>query len=413
MSVLDFIGDSIAGADKIYIYPDIPRSKTANAISSYCHGLNHDDILILVDDTVFGSAKNGLVITRDKIFSKEQMEKPRAYSFDGSTRFFVEKKIMAVAIFINNINLTNTTQPSYKDLARLFDNVNSFIKAQYSLEAIATIPAQVLDPVSAQVTPRVQTSAPAHATAPVQTPAPAQVEFQISAPHSHPSLYRNLSDDGLMHRIKVEKGVDSFFNFFSNGDGRTGSEVIRKEVTGFLLKNIAYIRSEYIDRNNITGLKNNTATIELLLYSLAVLRLEMSERYVNEDAIHLVLLEGVKGFLDAGTTGREKSVINNLCSLSLSLGDDFDDVTTSFYLRLLSSNINGRTVASDLDLENLLDRFHGEEHLTGASSFEDVAGNVIDDILNQSVKELGDLTIDRKATQHAQRCVDVILDKFR
>ena len=216
-----------------------------------------------------------------------------------------------------------------------------------------------------------------------------------------------------MHRIKVEKGVDSFFNFFSNGDGRTGSEVIRKEVTGFLLRNIAYIRSEYIDRNNITGLKNNTATIELLLYSLAVLRLEMSERYVNEDAIHLVLLEGVKGFLDAGTTGREKSVINNLCSLSLSLGDDFDDVTTSFYLRLLSSNINGRTVASDLDLENLLDRFHGEEHLTGASSFEDVAGNVIDDILNQSVKELGDLTIDRKATQHAQRCVDVILDKFR
>ncbi len=75
--------------------------------------------------------------------------------------------------------------------------------------------------------------------------------------------------------------------------------------------------------------------------------------------------------------------------------------------------MNGRTVPENLDLDNLLDKFHNEEHLQGASSFEDVAGNVIGDILNQSLNELGDLSIDRKVTQHAQRCVDVILEKFR
>lgn len=407
MNVLDFIGDRIHSADKIYIHPDIPRTKTANAINTYCHELNHDDILILVDDTVFGSAKNGMVITNNKIFSKEQMEKPLSFSFDSNTKFFVERKVMAVAVYINNIKLANTTQPSYKNLVDLFDNVNSFLKEKYPHEGIA--PARTAAPTPAAVS---APSPAANATSTTTSTSTSTTAASV-APHSSYSLYRNLPDDGLMHRIRVEKGVGSFFDFFSTGDGRTGSEVIRKEVTGLLLKNIVHIRTEYIDKNNITGLKNNTATLELLLYSLALLRLEMSERYVNEDAINLVLLEGIKGFLDAGSSGREKNVINNLCSLSLSLGDDFDDVTTSFYLRLLSSNMNGRTVPENLDLDNLLDKFHNEEHLQGASSFEDVAGNVIGDILNQSLNELGDLSIDRKVTQYAQRCVDVILEKFR
>jgi len=206
--------------------------------------------------------------------------------------------------------------------------------------------------------------------------------------------------------------VDSFFDFLSTGDSRTGGEVIRKEVTTFLLKNISYIRSNYIDARNVIGLKNNIATLEVLLYSLAILRLEMNDRYVNENAIELVLLEGIKGFLSAGSSGREKNLINNLHYLSLSLGDDFDDVTTSFYLRLISSNFNGKTVPSDLDLENLLDRFHRESHLIDASSLEDIASNVIGDILHRSIEELGDLTMDRKINHHAQRCVDIILDKF-
>ena len=145
MSILDFIGNGLSKADKVYIHPLIPRSKTSNAISAYCYDISHDDILVIVDDTVFGSSKNGLVITKDKIYCKGQLEKPASFSFSENTLFFVEKKMMSVSVYINNIELINTTQPSYKHIDYLFNKLNDFIKNNFNsnTNAEAAVPPTV------------------------------------------------------------------------------------------------------------------------------------------------------------------------------------------------------------------------------------------------------------------------------
>lgn len=397
MSILDFIGNGLSKADKVYIHPLIPRSKTSNAISAYCYDISHDDILVLVDDTVFGSSKNGLVITKDKIYCKGQLEKPASFSFSENTLFFVEKKMMSVSVYLNNIELINTTQPSYKHIDYLFNKLNDFIKNSFTSHTTPQAAVPSTEP------------APAAVTEPAPAPAPAPApDFNAD----HKSIYQILPDDGLMQKIKIDKGVDSFFDFFSNGDNRSSSEFVRKEISGFLQKNIVHIRNNYIDKNNIVGLKNNNATMELLIYSLALLRLEMAERYVNENAIEFVLVEGMKEFMSAGSASRDKNIINYMVRLSYESGDSFDDATTSLYIRLLSSNMHGKTVGADFELENLLDKFHNDAHLADASSHEEVINNILGDILYQSIEELGDISRDREIGRLAQRSVDIVLDKF-
>lgn len=52
----------------IFMHPSIPDKKLKNALKSYSRGLvQPEDIVILVDDTVFGSAKDGLIITEEFI----------------------------------------------------------------------------------------------------------------------------------------------------------------------------------------------------------------------------------------------------------------------------------------------------------------------------------------------------------
>ncbi len=55
-------------SDKIYFAPDIPRRKAVNAIKSYAGGLSPHDILILIDNSVFGGAKSGMLITANKVY---------------------------------------------------------------------------------------------------------------------------------------------------------------------------------------------------------------------------------------------------------------------------------------------------------------------------------------------------------
>jgi len=92
VNILDFIGSSLVNADCFYIKPNIPKSKLINAINSFCPNLSPSDILIIVDDTVFGSAKNGVVITNDGIYAKGQMAKPLSFAFDNRTVFLLRKK---------------------------------------------------------------------------------------------------------------------------------------------------------------------------------------------------------------------------------------------------------------------------------------------------------------------------------
>ena len=43
----------------IFFRPNIPNKKLWNAVAAYANGANEADVLVLIDNTTFGSAKDG------------------------------------------------------------------------------------------------------------------------------------------------------------------------------------------------------------------------------------------------------------------------------------------------------------------------------------------------------------------
>lgn len=72
--------------DRVYPYPNIPRSKLEGAISSYAPNVSPDEVLVLLDDTLFGGAKEGLLVTNNAIYCKHKFDSPKRVAFDAIKR---------------------------------------------------------------------------------------------------------------------------------------------------------------------------------------------------------------------------------------------------------------------------------------------------------------------------------------
>jgi len=80
--------------------------KLNNAIFAYASNLNKDEgILIIYDDTLFGSAKEGFIVTAVGIYSKASFEKPKFITWDEIKSITVEDKIITYQTTNNKENL--------------------------------------------------------------------------------------------------------------------------------------------------------------------------------------------------------------------------------------------------------------------------------------------------------------------
>ena len=71
--------------DKLYVRPGIPARKLQAALASYAPGVGASDVLVLLDDTVFGGAKEGLILTADGMYAKAIFQDPVRVSFSAKT----------------------------------------------------------------------------------------------------------------------------------------------------------------------------------------------------------------------------------------------------------------------------------------------------------------------------------------
>lgn len=98
--------------NSVFFYPEIPEKKMLNAIQKYAPSVELEDVLVLVDDTVFGSANEGFLITKDLICANQKMEKPIKFEFEKIKNVTFVGGLMSQKIYINDIMLIDTTQPS-------------------------------------------------------------------------------------------------------------------------------------------------------------------------------------------------------------------------------------------------------------------------------------------------------------
>jgi len=115
MSILDRIQQSqwmplLRSSDNIYFAPVIPNKKLQGAMTYLPHGISPNDVLMLIDDTVFGSAKVGMCLTAKGIFYKASFEDEQAYLFKHIQRVEADIGILTSSILINGQNELNFTQ---------------------------------------------------------------------------------------------------------------------------------------------------------------------------------------------------------------------------------------------------------------------------------------------------------------
>ena len=83
--------------------PAIPQKKVRNAIKSYAPDVSESEVLLLLDTTVFGSAKDGLLLTSDALYAHPFLGKATKVSFkDIDTITLEETEYESWTIHINN-----------------------------------------------------------------------------------------------------------------------------------------------------------------------------------------------------------------------------------------------------------------------------------------------------------------------
>jgi hypothetical protein len=113
-------------SDKIFFKPKIPNKKLLNAIQSYGKNINQKDVLILVDDTVWGSAKQGLLITENLLLFNANSYSGN-YEISSLNSCSLKKEIMSSSISFNGKKCVEIIVPSGNSLSRLFQTLNEFV----------------------------------------------------------------------------------------------------------------------------------------------------------------------------------------------------------------------------------------------------------------------------------------------
>ncbi|WP_416041587.1 J domain-containing protein [Acinetobacter lactucae] len=97
-------------SDNIYFAPGIPYKKLQGAMSYLPQGIHSDEILMLIDDTVFGSAKAGLCITATGLFYKESFGDEAAYLFKNIHHVEADIGVINHGIVLNRMETLTFTQ---------------------------------------------------------------------------------------------------------------------------------------------------------------------------------------------------------------------------------------------------------------------------------------------------------------
>ena len=86
--------------DKNLFVGTIPPKKLNNAIATYAPKVSPEDVLLLYDDTVFGSAKEGLLLTADAVYWRRDGE-PERLRFAEIRKVGCLKYSLSAAIVLN------------------------------------------------------------------------------------------------------------------------------------------------------------------------------------------------------------------------------------------------------------------------------------------------------------------------
>ncbi|WDL19995.1 DnaJ domain-containing protein [Xanthomonas campestris pv. campestris] len=110
--------------ERIFIAPRIPHKKLAGALESYGQGLQPQDVVVLIDDTLFGGAREGVLITEAQIRCKAVFQPVEIRLLGVLSVITTEGKY----VYINGKRFADLNMPNKCDLKALFKAVSRYMQ---------------------------------------------------------------------------------------------------------------------------------------------------------------------------------------------------------------------------------------------------------------------------------------------
>ena len=82
MSLLAFLqAKKYSSSGRVHVAPNIPKKLLSNALAAYDLTLDPSDVVVLIDDTMFGSGKDGCLIGHDCLAIRETFSDAVSYAY--------------------------------------------------------------------------------------------------------------------------------------------------------------------------------------------------------------------------------------------------------------------------------------------------------------------------------------------
>jgi hypothetical protein len=105
------------------IRPHITEKKAKNAIYSYAYEAHPSEILVLIDDTIFGSSKTGALLTAKTLYTDTHVVTKREFSLKLIQSIFVD----GCKVYINCDIFGTWTNPGNTRLKLFVDIISALI----------------------------------------------------------------------------------------------------------------------------------------------------------------------------------------------------------------------------------------------------------------------------------------------
>jgi hypothetical protein len=109
----------------IFVQPNIPTDRLRSALSAYAKDVKPETVLVLIDNTMRGNAKDGGMLTTTHLIAHNMMEKPVSIALNSMLSVGL-KEGMASKVLVNGIPILDINFPS-KPAMRLFTQMLNVI----------------------------------------------------------------------------------------------------------------------------------------------------------------------------------------------------------------------------------------------------------------------------------------------
>lgn len=150
MSLLRFLqARNFSSSRRIHVVPNIPKKLLSNALSAYGLNVNPSEVVVLIDNTMLASGKDGCLICQDYLAIRDSFSDAIVYAYDDINSLELKGR----KLFLNKRQEIVLSMQDQGDLYDCFSLLQEWLRVrgdeQFSLEVGATKP----EAVPAQVKP--------------------------------------------------------------------------------------------------------------------------------------------------------------------------------------------------------------------------------------------------------------------